>query len=262
MPEILYVDGVPIQALGLSVLRVGAAWSPAPLERSYLSVPGRIGAVPLERATSRELRIPVEMRLASTVDGRPARRDAVMRLWSGAVHLVWSDAPDRYQSALLDVAAHRALTETPWVQGDLVLEAEIVVPDGVSWSIQPTVLSLPAGVPVPVTLGTATAAPLVIVPGPWTDLHLAYRHPSGQELASLQLYGSITGDERIEIDARHERLVVEDVTTGARLLRMDLYGAGSWPVLDPHDAVGSVPTALPQLVCSVDGVAIYRQAWR
>lgn len=261
MPEVLAVNGVPVEDLGVTILSAGGVWSPPAVGRTYTGIPGLVGAVPLARAASVEKRVPVRIHLSTDVAGREAAREALQRLFRGLMRLQWSDAPGRHQWALLDTQAQQGLTDQSFVRGDLVIEAELVVPAAVSWSDQPTVLALPADTAVPTPLGTATSAPRILIPGPWTDLRIGYHRASGEELAALQLVGSISSDEVLEVDVALERLVLEDTTSGVRVSGSGLYGSGSFPVLDPHDALGSEPHALPYLLASADGLATYRRAW-
>lgn len=255
MSGVLSVNGVDVGALNMEITSLGPAWSTPKVARSYIRIPGRFGAVPQGLAEGMEKRIPIQIHLASAeVSARQASRDAVVRHLSGLMKLEWSDAPGRVQWALIDDMDQASLFETiQYVRGNLRITTELVIPDAVSWSSQPTVLGLPADTPVEAQMGTAPSSPRVIIPGPWTDLQVSVLGPQLEEITSLQLVGSIGGDEVVEIDSSLASIVVEDTSTGERVRRLDLYDSGLFPLLDPH--------LMPQLQSSAAGVALYTRAW-
>ena len=260
MSDVLFIDGVDVSLMNVRISSLGPVWSPPETGRTFVPIPGRVGAVPQGLPTGREKRIPVTLWLDSVdVANRQPYRDLWQRHLGGLMRIEWSDAPGRHHWAILDRQAHSALFESmAFAYGDLRMEAELVVPDAVGWSSSPTVLGLAADTEAPVLLGTATSAPRIIVPGPWTDLRLSVMSPTGEELSALQLGGSITSDEVAEIDSNLNRIVVETISTGARAHRRTLYDSGSFPLLDPHDAIGA---AMPSLLSTEDAVAIYTRAW-
>jgi phage-related protein len=258
--DILYINGVDVDLLDVSISAMGAAWSPPGLSRTYVAIPGRVGVVPQGLPTSTVKRIPVTLWLRSTsLAGRQSTRDALLRHLTGLMRVEWSDAPDRYQWALIDQQDHSGLIDSmQFVTGDLQVETSFVIPDGVSWSANSTVMGLAADTETPVILGTATSAPRILAPGPWTDLRLSVMSPTGEELSALQLTGSAGAAEVVEIDASTETITIENTGTGVRTRALSLYGSGSFPILDPHDAIG---TTMPSLLSTEAAVATYTRAW-
>ena len=225
MSGVLTVNGVDVGSLNMEITALGPAWSTPEVVRNYIRIPGRFGAVPQGLAEGMEKRIPIQIHLTSAqVSDRQAWRDAVVRHLAGLMKLEWSDAPGRLQWALIDEMDQASLFETiQYVRGNLRISTELVVPDAVSWSSHPTILSLPAGTPVEAQLGTAPATPRITVPGPWTDLRVSILGPYLEEISALQLVGSIGADDVVELDSSLVSIVVEDTSTGERVRRMDLF---------------------------------------
>lgn len=258
--KVLRINGVDVSALHLTVTAARGVWTTPQVEQSYLPIPGRFGALPIGPAVGREKRIPVTLAMSSrAVADRRGRLDDVIRLMSGQLRIEWSDAPGRFQVGTFRMLSADGLWQrVEWVWGDLSIDGEFVIPDAVSWSSEATIVALPAGVLVPLPLGTSTVEPVISVAGAWTNLRLSYVDSAYRELSALQLAGTVAAGTVTEIMSRPQRIVVEDLSTGVRTSRLDLYGGGSFPVFDPLDGT---PLAPPHMSSTADAIVTYTRGW-
>lgn len=259
LSTLITINGETLDDLGISTVS-SPELDYVGVQRDVLGITGRLGGVAAAAGVGSPKRITLQFVLgATTIETRQATLDALFPKLQGLLEIEFGFSPDRVYWGYADLAPMRARYDSlAYLSGDVTLTLPIIVPSATAVAKNGTVLHIGTGVTEIVGLGTLPSAPLIIVPGPVTDLVVDYQDQSEITIQKLTITGSVGSGEYLEIDCATQRLIIGTEATGARVLTMSFFDHtvtdNGFPIFDPGDGVDGNP---PLIQADVACVAYY-----
>jgi len=250
--DVVRVNGRDITDFGLVALDLADWWSAPRRTRNAATVAGRIGSTPSDEAIYEPRRLPLELMLETTVQGRSAALDEIGRQMTGLLEVSVGDDFGKVCDFVLegDEVTGRTASSVMY-HGNLRSRLNLVSYNPLKYDRLASTLVVPSTGRTDVPMGSAPMHGTLMVLGPATTPTVTLRTQGGEQLDSMT-FASLASDEYYEVDL--EAQTVTKVDSGVRSDALDQVTAGWFFAFDDADS----PTIE---INSGSAVLHYRRRW-
>lgn len=261
-----YLNDRPVDEVIDAVLRLDGHIAPRVVQRGVAALANAPGIFTAQVTVApRQVEIVLDVRSTAAVD-RARTMDNVARRLAGLLLLRTDDQPDR-EVYCTCTAVTVELYSGAYALGTVSVTITLTAVDPTRYEREAVVYALSTARTV-LPVGTVPSAPLLYLYGGSANVVgpiVILRAASGDEVARLTLTGTLATNDALVVDCARQtiaRYVAGVLQTGTGSGNAWLT-SGSFPVLDPEDALDAVgPTLeLSALSGTPTGLALYRRGY-